>query len=162
MRGAPPPTQNRRISVFPRERGGLSLFRKFANQPPPPPRSLRRRTPSRRSSPPSLLVLQRRNQLEQRCVTLRRKGRKASEEVEFLKEMNGSLESNKSPTRTQIAEAQRGRVEVRDMVMACLPSLEEQVQLLMMRLVEGPSHARRHGVRDDDKSVHKKPAARRR
>ena len=49
---------------------------------------------------------QERHQLEQRCMTLRRKHKKVSDDAMFLKNMNESLEADKHAYRKQIAEAQ--------------------------------------------------------
>ena len=80
---------------------------------------------------------QEKNQIEQRCLTLRRKLRKAEEDIAFLKNMNESLASDKEPMRRQIMEAQRQRTETRDMLMKCLPPLEAKMAMLFTQLEGG-------------------------
>lgn len=80
---------------------------------------------------------QEKNQIEQRCLTLRRKLRKAEEDIAFLKNMNESLASDKEPMRRQIMEAQRQRAETRDMLMKCLPPLEAKLAMLFTQLEGG-------------------------
>lgn len=77
---------------------------------------------------------QERNHSTQRCMTLRRKFKKVSEDVTLLKNMNESLEANKNPIKRQINEAQRERSEARDVIGNCLPALEEKVGMLMLQL----------------------------
>lgn len=72
----------------------------------------------------------------QRCMTLRERYKKVSDDVSFLKNMVESLEANKAPVKRQIAESQRQRAESRDMIQKCLPPLEEKVTMLMLQLEE--------------------------
>ena len=80
---------------------------------------------------------QEKNQIEQRCLTLRRKLRKAEEDISFLKNMNESLASDKEPMKREITEAQRQRTETRDMLMKCLPPLEAKLAMLFTQLEGG-------------------------
>ena len=79
---------------------------------------------------------QERNQLAQRRGTLRQRHDKISDDVSFLKNMNESLEANKAQMKRQVLEAQRQRIEAREMIQNCLPPLEEKVTLLMLQLEE--------------------------
>jgi BRCA1-associated protein len=95
-----------------------------------------------------------RNQLEQRCMTLRRKYKKVAEDAAFYKNMNESLEANKAPMKRQILEAQRELAEASDMIHNCLPPLEAQVQNLMLQLDNGNpgiSSVTQNGLNDDSK-----------
>ena len=106
---------------------------------------------------------QEKNQVEQRCLTLRRKLKKVMEDIAFLQNMNESLEGNKEPMRREIMEAQRQRAETRDMLMKCLPPLEAKLAMLFTQLeggsattaAEGHAEAKKDGADGD-----KKPAAR--
>jgi BRCA1-associated protein len=111
------------------------------------------------ASPSADLILalkQERNQLMQRCNTLRQRYKKVSDDVSFLKNMNESLEANKEPTKRQIMESQRQRAEARDMLQKCLPPLEEKVTKLMLQLEESMNAADVEHAPDDGE---KKPAA---
>ncbi|KAL7518330.1 hypothetical protein ACHAWX_003173 [Stephanocyclus meneghinianus] len=91
---------------------------------------------------------QERNQLEQRCATLRRKHKKVHDDVVFLKNMNESLEADRHVFRQQISQARAELAEARAMTQQQLAPLEEKVHLLMLQLTA-----------DDDSSMDKKPAA---
>jgi BRCA1-associated protein len=82
------------------------------------------------------VLKQERNQLAQRCMTLRQRYEKISDDVTFLRNMNESLEANKAPLKRQITDAQRQRAEARDMIQQCLPPMEEKVTMLMLQLEE--------------------------
>ena len=84
---------------------------------------------------------QEKNQIEQRCLTLRRKLKKAVEDIAFLKSMNDSLAGDREPMRRQIMEAQRQRTETRDMLMKCLPPLEAKLAMLFTQLEAGGAQA---------------------
>jgi len=102
---------------------------------------------------------QEKNQVEQRCLTLRRKLKKVMEDIAFLHNMNESLEGNKEPMRREIMEAQRQRAETRDMLMKCLPPLEAKLAMLFTQLEGGSATTTAlegHAGADGDK----KPAAR--
>jgi BRCA1-associated protein len=77
---------------------------------------------------------QERNQLAQRCMSLRQRYEKVSEDVAFLKDMNESLTANKEPMKREILEAQQSRAATREMIQQCLPPLEERVHQLMLQL----------------------------
>jgi hypothetical protein len=77
---------------------------------------------------------QERNQLAQRCMSLRQRYEKVSEDVAFLKNMNESLTANKGPMKREIMDAQQSRAATREMIQQCLPPLEEKVQQLMLQL----------------------------
>jgi len=100
-----------------------------------------------------------RSQLEARCNTLRRRYLKVADDAAFLKDMNESLESNKNPIRKEITDAQRRRADMKKMMVACLPPLEEKVNLLMIQLEAVSNTA--HNDSDDGPNGNKKPAARR-
>jgi len=80
---------------------------------------------------------QERNQLEQRCVTLRRKHKKVSDDTVFLENMNESLGADKHEFREQIAEAQAELGEAKQLTQQLLTPLEEKVSLLMLQLEKG-------------------------
>ncbi|KAL9188446.1 hypothetical protein ACHAXT_006824 [Thalassiosira profunda] len=80
---------------------------------------------------------QERNQLEQRCMTLRRKHKKVAEDTVFLENMNESLEADKRAFRTQIAEAQAELAEAKQTTQQLLTPLEEKVTQLMLQLEAG-------------------------
>ncbi len=82
---------------------------------------------------------QERNQLEQRCVTLRRKHKKVSDDVMFLETMNESLEADKLSFRRQIATAQADLAETRQLAQHLLTPVEERLSLLMLQLDNGIS-----------------------
>jgi BRCA1-associated protein len=77
---------------------------------------------------------QERRQLNQRLMTLQRRRQKVTDDVAFLKSMNESLESNKAPLKRKISEAQRQRIDARNMIQMYLPALEEKVRTLMLEL----------------------------
>ena len=80
---------------------------------------------------------QERNQLEQRCVTLRRKHKKVTDNSAFLDDMNESVEADKLSFRRQIADAQRGLAEARELTQQLLIPVEEKLSLLMQELENG-------------------------
>ena len=80
---------------------------------------------------------QERNQLEQRCETLRRKQKKVSEDAVFLENMNESLEMDKHLFREQIADAQAELIEAKKRTQQLIAPLERKVSLLMLQLEEG-------------------------
>lgn len=80
---------------------------------------------------------QERNQLEQRCMTLRRKHKKVSDDSIFLENMNESLEADKHSFRNQIAEAQSELAEAKQLTQQLLTPLEEKVSALMFQLESG-------------------------
>jgi BRCA1-associated protein len=82
---------------------------------------------------------QERNQLEQRCMTLRRKHKKVSDDSFFLENMNESLEADKHSFRKQIAEAQAELSEAKQLTQQLLTPLEEKVTMLMLQLENGIS-----------------------
>jgi BRCA1-associated protein len=77
---------------------------------------------------------QERNQLEQRCSTLRRKHRKVNDDVMFLKDMNESLENDKVAFRKQIGEAQAELATAKKMTQQMLSPMEGKVHELMLQL----------------------------
>lgn len=77
---------------------------------------------------------QERNQLEQRCVTLRRKVKKIEDGTAFLLTMNESLEADKRDFREQITEAQSSLAEAQKMSQQILTPLENKVTDLMLQL----------------------------
>lgn len=77
---------------------------------------------------------QERNQLEQRCVTLRRKVKKIEDDTAFLVNMNESLEADKCDFRRQISEAQGSLAEARTVSRQILAPLEDKVADLMLQL----------------------------
>ena len=96
---------------------------------------------------------QERNQLEQRCVTLRRKHKKVSDDAMFLKNMNEILEADKVDFRKQIAEAQVELAKAREMTVQSLAPLEEKVFTLMIQLESDE-------IGNDLLETNKKPSAR--
>lgn len=90
----------------------------------------------KKSSAADLVIAlkQERHQLEQRCLTLQRKNKKASEEVAFLKSMSESLLQNKSLMDQQITVAQKERAKAQEMIQSLLPPLESKVTTLMQQL----------------------------
>jgi len=80
---------------------------------------------------------QERNQLEQRCMTLRRKHKKVSDDSVFLENMNESLEADKHAFREQIAESQGELAEAKQLIQQLLSPLEEKVSTLMLQLENG-------------------------
>jgi BRCA1-associated protein len=80
---------------------------------------------------------QERNQLEQRCVTLRRKHKKVIDDSAFLDNMNESLEADKLSFRRQIADAQRELAEAQELTQQLLIPVEEKLSLLMQELENG-------------------------
>mmetsp|Transcript_26668 Transcript_26668/g.59822 ORF Transcript_26668/g.59822 Transcript_26668/m.59822 type:complete len:646 (+) Transcript_26668:240-2177(+) len=77
---------------------------------------------------------QERNQLEQRCVTLRRKVKKIEDDTAFLVDMNESLEADKCDFRGQITEAQNSLAEAKKVTQQILAPLENKVTDLMLQL----------------------------
>jgi BRCA1-associated protein len=67
---------------------------------------------------------------------MQRRHEKVSEDVSFLKSMNESLEANKALFQRKIGDAQRQRMDAREMVEKYLPALEEKVTSLMLQLEE--------------------------
>ncbi|KAL7531398.1 hypothetical protein ACHAXR_008259 [Thalassiosira sp. AJA248-18] len=92
-----------------------------------------------RSSTSDLIsaLKQERNQLDQRCMTLRRKHKKVSDDAVFLENMNESLEVDKHSFRRQISEAQAELAESKQLTQQLLTPLEEKVSLLMLQLESG-------------------------
>jgi BRCA1-associated protein len=82
---------------------------------------------------------QERKQLTQRSQLMQRRHEKVSGDVTFLKSMNESLEANKTVFQRKIVDAQRQRMDAREMVEKYLPALEEKVTSLMLQL-EGSNH----------------------
>ena len=76
---------------------------------------------------------QERNLLEQSCMTLRRKHKKVTDDTVLLENMNESLEADKDSFRHQIAEAQAGLAEAKELTQQLLTPLEEKVSLLMIQ-----------------------------
>jgi BRCA1-associated protein len=81
-----------------------------------------------------LAMKQERHQLEQRCLMLERKNKKALEEVAFLKSMSESLAQNKFLLDQKIKAAQKERADAQEMIQKLLPPLESKVELLMQQL----------------------------
>jgi BRCA1-associated protein len=79
---------------------------------------------------------QERKQLTQRSQLMQRRHEKVSEDVSFLKSMNESLEANKALFQRKIGDAQRQRMDAREMVEKYWPALEEKVTSLMLQLEE--------------------------
>ena len=104
---------------------------------------------------------QERNQLMQRCMTLRQRYEKVSDDVAFLKNMNESLEADKAPLKRQIMDAQRHRAEAREMIQKRLPPLEEKVTMLMLQLEESMNAADNDVEQAIDDMSDKKPATKR-
>jgi len=77
---------------------------------------------------------QERRQLEQRAASIRKRSKKAQDDVTFLCNMNESLEANKELLKQQVSEAQQERQEIRDMFHDLLPPLKEKVTRLMLQL----------------------------
>jgi BRCA1-associated protein len=82
------------------------------------------------------VLRQERKQLTNRLVSLKRRHEKVTDDVAFLKSMNESLEANKAPLGRKIRQAQRERIESREMIQKYLPALEEKVTMLMLQLEE--------------------------
>ncbi|KAL3765885.1 hypothetical protein ACHAW5_002118 [Stephanodiscus triporus] len=82
---------------------------------------------------------QERNQLEQRCMTLRRKHKKVSDSNAFLENMNECLEADKLSFRRQIADAQADLAEATQLTQQLLTPMEEKLSLLMLQLENGIS-----------------------
>mmetsp|Transcript_33739 Transcript_33739/g.49206 ORF Transcript_33739/g.49206 Transcript_33739/m.49206 type:complete len:97 (-) Transcript_33739:779-1069(-) len=59
------------------------------------------------------------------------------EEVDFLTNMNTTLESNKVGMKVCIQEARKEQEDAKEMLYKCLPPLEEKVQVLMLQLEQG-------------------------
>lgn len=77
---------------------------------------------------------QQRHQLEQRCMTLKKKHKKVSDDTMFLKNMNETLEEDKFAFRTQIADAQAHFARAKETKRSRLAPLEKKVNLLMLQL----------------------------
>ncbi len=77
---------------------------------------------------------QQRHQLEQRCMTLKKKHKKVSDDTVFLKNMNETLEEDKFAFRTQIADAQAHFARAKEAKRSRLAPLEKKVNLLMLQL----------------------------
>jgi BRCA1-associated protein len=82
------------------------------------------------------VLRQERKQLAHRLGTIQRKKDKALDDVAFLKSMNESLEKNQPALQQRIQQAQRERIESREMIQNYLPRLEEKVTTLMLQLEE--------------------------
>jgi BRCA1-associated protein len=82
------------------------------------------------------VLRQERKQLAHRLVSIQRKKEKALDGIAFLKSMNESLESNQPALQVRIQQAQRERIESREMIQNYLPRLEEKVTTLMLQLEE--------------------------
>jgi len=80
---------------------------------------------------------QQRHQLEQRCMTLKKKNKKVSVDAMFLKNMNETLETDKFSFRHQIADAQAELSRARERKQERLAPLEKKVNLLMLQLESG-------------------------
>jgi len=80
---------------------------------------------------------QQRHQLEQRCMTLKKKHKKVSDDAMFLKNMNETLEEDKFAFRTQIADAQAQFARANEIKKKRLAPLEKKVNLLMLQLESG-------------------------
>lgn len=96
-----------------------------------------------------------RRQMEQRCQSLEKKYQKVHQDVEFLTNMNDSLEQNKIVMDTNIAEAQTKRIQVQDILRTTLPPLREKVRFLMNQLEGGGRIVAAEDVCVDDR----KPSA---
>jgi hypothetical protein len=80
------------------------------------------------------ILKQNRKQLSNRLVTIQKRSKKAIDNIQFLKDMNESLDSNKPQLKHSIQQAGRERNESNDMIQKYLPSLEEQLSSLMLQL----------------------------
>lgn len=80
---------------------------------------------------------QQRHQLEQRCMTLKKKHKKVSDDAMFLKNMNETLEEDKFAFRTQIADAQAQFARANEIKKKRLAPLEKKVNLLILQLESG-------------------------
>lgn len=74
------------------------------------------------------------HQLQQRYHSLEAKSKKIAENISFLKNMNESLEANKEPMQKEIKILQQARISYSEMLKKELPSLEEHVMKLMLKL----------------------------
>lgn len=79
-----------------------------------------------------------RNQLSQRLQSLQSRCRKAQDDVSFLRNMNESLEANKTPMQEQLRQAHESRTETRKLYQNLLPPLQEKVTRLMLQLENEP------------------------
>ncbi|CAJ1945528.1 unnamed protein product [Cylindrotheca closterium] len=96
---------------------------------------IERKPGATKSENPYLAALrQEKRQLQQRLQSLQKKNSKVKEDVKFLKSMNESLEANKPQIEIKIQQAQKQRVESREMVQKYLPALEEKVTSLILQL----------------------------
>jgi len=82
---------------------------------------------------------QQRHQLEQRCMTLKKKHKKVSDDAMFLKNMNETLEEDKFAFRTQIADAQAQFARANEIKKKRLAPLEKKVNLLMLQFDSKPA-----------------------
>ncbi|KAL3941587.1 MAG: hypothetical protein SGBAC_004089 [Bacillariaceae sp.] len=89
---------------------------------------------SNRENPYLAALRQEKRQLQQRLQSLQKKNSKVKDDVQFLKNMNESLEANKPQIETKIQQAQKQRDESREMIQKYLPALEEKVTTLIMQL----------------------------
>lgn len=88
---------------------------------------------------------QERKQLSHRLSSHQRRRDKLLEDSAFLKSMNESLEANQPGLQHRIQQAQRERIESRDMIQKHLPALEEKLTTLMLQLEESMESAPRIG-----------------
>jgi BRCA1-associated protein len=109
---------------------------------------------NKRTSDLIVALKQERHQLSQRLGCLKSRCNKVRDDAAFLKNMNESLEANKSLLKKQVADAQQQRLESKRVFEECLPPLQEKVTLLMLQLESGAAAAAEAG--EDAK----KPAAR--
>jgi BRCA1-associated protein len=80
------------------------------------------------------ILKQNRKQLSNRLITIQKRSKKVIGNIQFLKDMNESLNSNKPQLKHNIQQAGRERNESNDMIQKYLPSLEEKLSLLMLQL----------------------------
>lgn len=88
---------------------------------------------------------QERKQLSHRLATMQRRRDKLQSDSAFLKSLNESLEANKPALQLRIQQAQRERIESREMIQKHLPALEEKLTTLMLQLEESMESASRNG-----------------
>lgn len=103
--------------------------------------------------------------LEQRSLSIQQKNEKLTSDIEFLKQMNYSIkEVNVPALRKQILLVQKEKIAAKEMMLKCLPPLEEKMKKLMSRLETGgtisaeSSSSVKAAVQDE--SDDRKPAAR--
>ena len=80
---------------------------------------------------------QQRHQLEQRCMTLKKKHKKVSDDAMFLKNMNETLETDKFAFRNHIADAHAELARAKERKQKRLAPLEKKVNHLMLQLESG-------------------------